>query len=109
MAAFQIVTPVKFGQVALATTITVIYQVPLLTLAYLKDLDIPNGSAAPILVTVYIGNGATPANVLIPNVTIPAFSIFQWTGTQILNAGDMIQAVASALGCNLIASGATAV
>jgi hypothetical protein len=47
--------------------------------------------------------------VLIPNVTIPANSIFQWTGTQILNAGDMIQAVASGLGCNLIASGATAV
>jgi hypothetical protein len=109
MAAFQIVTPAKFGQAALATTLTLIYQVPALTLAYLKDIDIPNGSSGSIQVTVYIGNGATPSNVLIPNVTIPANSIFQWTGTQILNAGDMIQAVASALGCNIIASGATAV
>jgi hypothetical protein len=109
MAAFQVVTPAKFCQLAIGTTLTLGYTVPNLTLAYLKDIDIPNTTGAAILVTVYIGNGAVSSNVLIPSVTIPAFSIFQWTGTQILNAGDMIQAVASALGCNLIASGATAV
>jgi hypothetical protein len=109
MAAFQIVTPAKFCQLAIGTTLTLGYTVQSLAAAYLKDIDIPNTTGAPISVTVYIGNGATGSNVLIPNVTIPANSIFQWTGTQILNAGDMIQAVASGLGCNLIASGATAV
>jgi hypothetical protein len=109
MAAFQIVTPAKFGQLAISTTLGLVYQVPALTMAYLKDIDIPNMAAAGISVTVYIGNGSTPANVLIPNVTVPPNSLFQWTGTQILNSGDMIQAVASALGCNIIASGATAV
>jgi hypothetical protein len=109
MAAFQIVTPAKFCQIAIGMTITPGYTVPNLMVTYLKDIDIPNTTGAAILVTVYIGNGSTGANVLIPNVTIPANSIFQWTGTQILNTGDMIQAVASGLGCNLIASGATAV
>jgi hypothetical protein len=109
MAAFQIVTPTKFGQVAIGITNTTIYTVPLLTAAYLKDIDIPNTTAAAISVTVYIGNSTTQANILIPNVTIPANSIFQWTGTQILNAGDVIVAIASAFGCNAIVSGATAV
>jgi hypothetical protein len=109
MAGFQIVTPVKFGQVAIGTTNTLIYTVPPLTAAYLKDIDIPNTTAAAIVVTVYVGNGISTPNILIPGVTIPANSIFQWTGTQILNAGDVMVAVASALGCNAIVSGATAV
>jgi len=109
MAAFQIVTPAKFCQMALVPAITLAYTVPGNMVAYLKDIDIPNTTGAPIAVTVYIGNGTGPSNVLIPNITIPANSIFQWTGTQILNTGDTIQAIAAALGCNLIASGATAV
>jgi len=109
MAAFQIVTPVKFGQIAIGVTNTPIYTVPLNMAAYLKDIDIPNTSAAAIAVTVYIGAGSASVNILIPAVTIPANSIFQWTGTQILNAGDTIVAVAAALGCNAIVSGATAV
>ncbi len=109
MARLQLVTPVKFGQVPIGIVSTLIYTVPTNMAAYLKDIDIPNTTAAPIAVTVYIGTGVLPANVLIPGVTIPANSIFQWTGTQILNAGDSINAIASATGCNAIVSGGLAV
>lgn len=109
MAAFQIVTPVKFFQLALTPALTLGYTVPANMVAYLKDIDIPNTTATPIAVTVYIGNGAASVNILIPTVTIPGNSIFQWTGTQILNAGDTIQAIAAAAGCNIICSGAQAV
>jgi hypothetical protein len=109
MAGFQIVTPVKLGQVAIGVTNTLVYTVPANMAAYLKDIDIPNTTTAAITVTVYIGSGTATANILIPAVSIPANSIFQWTGTQILNAGDTIVAAASAAGCNAIVSGAAAV
>lgn len=109
MAGFQFVTPAKFGQLAIGTVNTAVYTVPALTIAYLKDIDIPNTTGAAITVTVYIGSGIAPQNILIPAVSIPANSIFQWTGTQILNATDIIVAIASAVGCNIIASGGSAV
>lgn len=109
MAGFQIITPTKLGQLSIGTSNTPVYAVLPKTVVYLKDIDIPNNLAVPIAVTVYIGNGTAQSNVLIPNVTIPGNSIFQWTGTQILNAGDTIVAVASAAGCNIIASGAVAI
>lgn len=109
MANFQFVTPVRFAQAAIGTANTLLYTVPPFQAAYLKDIDIPNTTGAAISVTVYMGNGTLPANILIPAVSIPANSIFQWTGTQILNAGDTIVAAASAVGCNIIASGGQAV
>lgn len=109
MAAFQQVTPVRFGQIQIGTANTIVYTVPAKMAAYLKDIDIPNTTGGAITVTVYIGNDSASVNILIPGVSIPANSIFQWTGTQILNAGDVISAVASAPGCNGIFSGGQAV
>jgi hypothetical protein len=109
MAAFQIVTPTKLAQGAVGVAQTVIYTVPANMVAYLKDIDISNTALAPVSVTVWAGVGLSASTQLIPGSLIPAASIFQWTGTQILNAGDTIAAQASAAGCNIFVSGAQAV
>lgn len=109
MANLQLVVPTRFAQAAIGTANSILYTVSAKMAAYLKDIDIPNTTGAAIAVTVYIGNGTAPANILIPAVSIPANSIFQWTGTQILNAGDTIVAAASAVGCNAIVSGGQAI
>jgi hypothetical protein len=108
MGLFQSITPVKLGQVAIGTANTLVYTVPAATRTFLKDIDIANTMSIPISVTVYAGAGQASANVLIPNVPIPANSIFQWTGSQILNTTDTINAVASATGCTISASGGEA-
>ena len=110
--AFQVVTPVKLGQAAIAITLATLYTTPALTRTFVKDIDIGNTTAAAVSVSVYLvpsGGSSTSATILVPAVSIPANSIFQWTGTQILNAGDFIQTIASAVGCTINASGAEAI
>lgn len=75
----------------------------------LKAIDLPNTASAPARVTVYlVPSGGSPGagNVLIPSVRIPGNGIFQWTGTQVMNEGDTIQATSSAAGTAIQASGA---
>lgn len=99
--AYDTIVPVKIGQASLTTGTTVIYTVPSSTRTYVKDIDLANTSASEVSVTLTIGGGA-----LIPGVLIPGNSIFQWTGTQILNATDTIEATASATGVVCSISGA---
>jgi hypothetical protein len=85
---------------------------------YLKDISICNTTSASISVYIFIvQNGSTAVtggvsaglgNALFYNTPIPANSVMQWTGTQILNPGDSIQGYASAVGCVLTISGARA-
>lgn len=109
---FQSVTPNQLGQGGIPTAVAVLYTVPPNTRTFVKDLDIANSTGAPIQVTVYLvppGGSPDPlANVLIPNMTVPAFGIIQWTGSQIITDGATIQMVASSVGCTLTASGGEA-
>jgi len=107
--AYNVITPTKLGQSAIAITNTTVYTVPSSTRALLKDMDIANTTAASITVTVFAGTGVATSNTLIPNVSIPAYSLFQWTGTQILDAADTIVAIASATGVTITVSGGQAV
>jgi hypothetical protein len=92
---------------------------------YLKDMDICNTTSSSISVYIFIvQNGSTAVangngiytggvynglgNALFYNTPIPANSVVQWTGTQILNPGDSIQGFATATGCVLTISGAQA-
>lgn len=115
MSNFQVVTPVKLGQAAMPTTVGVLYTVPALTRTFVKDIDICNTTANSINATVYlVPSGGTPgaSNALISGITIypPALGgIFQWTGSQILNAGDTIQTLGSAAGLTINVSGGEAV
>lgn len=112
--AFDSITPVKLGRGAISTTPTVdtIYTVPTLTRAIVKDIDLSNTGATSIQVTVYlVQSGGSPgtSNELIPNMTVPAYGMIQWTGSQVLNAGDSIRTTASASGVTINASGAECV
>lgn len=107
---FRRITPAKLGRGAIGTTptVTTFYTVPTLKRAIVKTMDICNTTAAALTVTVYlVESGGSPgaANTLVPGVTVAANGMFQWSGSQILNAGDTIQATASGAGCTINVSG----
>lgn len=108
--AFRYITPTKLGRGALATTptLTTVYTVPTLTRTIVKTIDLANTTAGGLTVTVYLvesGGTAGASNTLIPTMAIPANGVIQWTGAQVLNAGDSIQANASASGVTINCSG----
>ena len=112
--AFSSITPAKLGRGAVATTptLTTVYTVPVLTRSIVKTIDLCNTTAAALTVLVYLvesGETAGAANTLIPGTTIAAKGIIQWTGTQVLNVGDTIQATASGPGITINVSGGEAV
>jgi len=108
---FQNITPARLALAQLPATVAgILYTVPAGTRTFLKDIDIANTTAAAINARVYLvpSLGAPgDANTLIP-FDVPAKSIAQWTGSQILNEGDTIQGLAGSVGLTLFASGGEA-
>jgi len=111
--AYQTVTPVKLGQGSVAITNTTRYTVPASTRTFVKDITICNTSNSNTAsVSVYLvpyGNTAAPANLLLSNISIVPNGVFQWAGSQIMNAGDFIQDIAIVIGCTINISGGEAV
>jgi hypothetical protein len=99
------------GNLATAPSLTTVYPVPNATRALVKCIDLANTTAAPLTVTVYLvpfGGTAGSDNALLPTVTVNGNTSLQWTGIQVLNDGDSIQASASATGMTINVSGAEA-
>ena len=114
--AYQSIIAQKLGQAAVGTSYASIYVVPAATQGYVKDIDISNTTGSTITAYVHLvsagataGTTGTNANALLYNVNVPAYSTVQWTGTQILNAGDSVQVKGSLTGLNITVSGAQAV
>lgn len=110
--AFQNITPVKLGQAAITVAAAQLYLVPANTRTFVKDIDIANNNTVSTSGSVYLvpnGGSADSTNILIPSISIPGNANLQWTGSQILNAGDSIWTSASATGLTIIASGGEAV
>ena len=103
------ITPIHLATAAIGTGAgTLIYTVPAATTTLLKDFNVANTTAGSITLTLYIVPSAgSPAadNTLIPTVAIAANTTLHWTGTIVIPTGSFIQAVASATGCTIIASG----
>jgi hypothetical protein len=109
--AFDVITPVQMGRGSIGTSISTFHTVAANTRSLLKDIDIANNSTSPIDVTVYLvpsGDVAAAANILIPDIEIVGKGMFQWSGIQVLDAGDTIQAIASATGTSINISGGLA-
>ena len=107
--AFDVITPAQMGRGAITAVTATFYTVGSLTRSILKTIDICNTTISSKRVTVYLvpsGGSASDSTTLIGNVLIPAYGVFQWAGSQVLNTGDTIRAVASSTGCTLNASGA---
>lgn len=112
--AFDVITPVKLGRGALATSpsLTTVYTTPALTRAIVKCIEVCNTTSGALTLNIYLvesGGTAGASNQLISALSIAANSTFQWTGTQVLNTGDLIQANGSGSGLTINASGAEAV
>ena len=108
---FQNIIGVKLGQMAMTTDYLLLYRVPKDTRTYDKDMDICNttGSAITVYVSlVALGGTAGTTNALFYNTNIPANSTMQWTGSEILEAGDTIWVKASATGLTINATGGEA-
>ena len=110
--AYNNITPLQLAQAALTTSYATIYTVPVNSRTYVKDIDIMNTTAASIDVYVNLvasGGTAGTSNALIYHMAIPAYTLFQWAGSQIINAESTIQVKASATGCTINISGGEAV
>lgn len=112
MANYQNITPVKLGQQAITTSYATVYTTPALSRTFLKEFDIINTTAAIVHIYVHLvpsGGSANTANAMFYYNALPAYTTMQWTGSQVMNAGETIQVKASAVGCTITASGGEAV
>jgi len=108
---YQNVIPNQLGQMAITTSVSVLYTVPSSTRTYLKDINICNTTVAPITINLYLvpSNGtADVSNALLFTQTVASYSAYRWTGVQVLLPNETIQVSASATGCTIIASGGEA-
>lgn len=108
--AFDVITPTKLarGALAVSPSVTTLYTVPASTRTMVKDIDICNTGTGATGVTLYlVESGGTPgvANTLLPNISMPLSGYVQWTGTQVLNAGDSICGMCTVAGVTVNISG----
>lgn len=99
--AFQSIVGARLIQSAITTAYVSIYTAPPNSRVYVKDLDLCNTTGSPIGIYVHlvpVTNSPVAANALFYNAVIPAYTTVQWTGSQILNAGDTIQVKGTATG-----------
>jgi hypothetical protein len=111
MSQFQNIIGAKLAQAAIISTTATIYNVPALTQAYIKDIDICNTTGSAITINIYLvpsGASAGTSNALYYGYSVAANSVLQWRGLQILNAGDFVAVSASGTGCTITMSGAQA-
>ena len=99
----------KLGQGAITTGAgTLLYTVPTGIRTEVLDINIANTGASPLTAGIYlvpVGGTAGTSNALFPTVTVPGNTIIQWTGIEVLNAGDFIQGIGSAAGITVNITG----
>ena len=108
MSNYQAITQAKLGQIVLTATINTVYTCPVNTRTFIKDINVCNTTGAAITVNVHLvpsGGAADTTNALVYGYSIAANSYWQRTGSQIMNAGDTIQAKASTTGTTITISG----
>jgi len=110
--AFDVITPVKLAIAAILVSTDIVYTVPALTRTLTKNIDICNTNAFPVKITLYLvptGDSPTDANTLLSSIIVKDNSIFQWSGIQVLNAGDTIRITGDKTGSTVHVSGGIAV
>jgi hypothetical protein len=99
----------KLAQGAIGTGAgTLAYTVPVGYKTEIGCIDVCNTSAGSITLTLHlvpVGGSPSASNMLFPAAAIPNSKMAQWTGTQVLNAGDFIQAISSGYGLTMNISG----
>ena len=87
---------------------TLLYTAPTGFRANVLDICISNTTSAGVSCTIHIvpvGSSPAAANQMFPAISVPPNTLVQWSGTQVLSAGDFIQAIGGASGITVIISG----
>lgn len=99
----------KLGQGAITTGAgTTIYTVPTGVRTEVLDINVANTTSGALTAGIYlvpVGGTAGTTNALFPTISIAAYTLVQWSGIQILNAGDFIQGIGSGAGITVNISG----
>ncbi len=99
----------KLGTGAITTgSGLLVYTVPTGIRTEVMDICIANTSSSDLncwLHFVPSGGAATTDNAFFPYVSIPAKTMVNWIGVQVLNAGDFIRAIGSNTGMTIHVSG----
>jgi len=103
----------KLAQGAIATgSGTLAYTVPsppkAVYVTSVTCIDIANTSSTTKTISLHlvpVGETADATNMLLPAISVPGNMTLQWTGEQVMNAGDYIQAIGSATGLTMNISG----
>jgi hypothetical protein len=109
--AYQNIVGNRLAQAEATTSYVTIYTVPLLTRTYVKNIDICNTTSGSLRFYVHLipkDGTAGASNALFYNAPINATTTVQWTGSEILTPGDVIQIKASAAGISVTVTGGEA-
>ena len=112
MANFQNVSPVRLCQAALTTAYATLYTAPAGIRTYVKQMDIVNTSAVASTFYIHIvptRNAVGANNAVFYNAPIAGNTTVQWSGVEVMNAGDTFQVKSSGTTCTVTASGGEAV
>lgn len=104
--------PTMLGRGALDTSYSTFYTCPNNSWAVVTCIDISHTDASPAYVYVHIvpaNKTAGVANPIIWRHQVSGNSSYQWTGFQVMNAGDTIQLMSSATGSAVAISGGVSV
>jgi len=111
--AFDVITPVRMcgSEVTTSPSFTTLRTTPTGSVDMVKNIDIANNGSGLAIVTLHLvpnGGAAGDDNVLLPAISVPKASVFQWSGIQNLNSDATIQANASITGVCITISGGNA-
>lgn len=99
----------KLAQGAIGTgSGTLAYTVPQGYKTEVTNIDICNTTTSSLTLLLYLvptGGTPTASNTFIPTVSIPANTMFQWIGSQLINEGDFIQCIGSGAGLTMNITG----
>ena len=113
--AYQNVVGNRLAQAEGTTSYVTIYTVPLATRTYVKTIDICNTNTGSAKFYIHLipkpvtgSPTASVANALFYNAPINGTTTVQWTGSEILTPGDIIQIKASTSGIAITITGGEA-
>ena len=109
--AFQNIVGNRLAQAETTTSYVTVYTTPSLTRTYVKNIDICNTTSGTLRFYVHLipkDDTAGAGNALFYNAPINANTTVQWTGSEILTPGDLIQIKGSAAGISVTITGGEA-
>jgi hypothetical protein len=109
--AYQNVVGNRLAQAETTASYVTVYTTPLATRTYVKTIDICNTTSGSLRFYIHLipkGSTASVSNALFYNAPINGTTTVQWTGSEILTPGDLIQIKGSATGIAITITGGEA-